>query len=195
MLWRWASWCAGAALLIAAGMALALTVRVPGAGGRSASCGSGWDVVAGRAGWQQWWAHDLGDPAGNTQLVRTDSCPDAVNDRIVTSGALAAGAVAVVFAGALVPRRRRERPGQGRRLRLVGAGVTVLGGVLTVAGLAGLALLTADPNASLFLYVSRTAVVLVGLLLLLPAVLLIVVGRGMSVLAEHLAEETRDETP
>jgi hypothetical protein len=28
--------------------------------------------------------------------------------------------------------------------------VTVLGGVLTVAGLAGLALLTADPGASLF---------------------------------------------
>jgi hypothetical protein len=59
---------------------------------------------------------------------------------------------------------QRLDPGQVGRCH--GAGVTVLGGVLTVAGLAGLALLTANPGVSLFLYVSRTAVVLVGLLLL-----------------------------
>ena len=79
---------------------------------------------------------------------------------------------------------------------MLGTVVTLLGGLLTVAGLTGIALLTADPDATLFLYVSRPTVVLLGLLLLLPAVLLVVLGRGASVLAEQLAREgTVDESP
>jgi len=79
---------------------------------------------------------------------------------------------------------------------VLGTAVTVLGGLLTAAGLAGLALLTADPRAPLFLYVSRPVVVLAGLLLVLPAVLLIVLGRGISVLAGYLAHlEVPRETP
>ena len=65
--------------------------------------------------------------------------------------------------------------------------MTILGALLTAAGLAGLALLVADPGAPLFYYVSRPVVVLAGLLLLLPATLLIVLGRAASMMADHLA--------
>ena len=79
---------------------------------------------------------------------------------------------------------------------MLGATLTVLGGVLTAGGLAGIALLVADPGAPLFLYVSRPVVVLAGLLLVLPAILLIALGRGASLWAEHLAdvEAAREKT-
>jgi hypothetical protein len=74
--------------------------------------------------------------------------------------------------------------------------VTVLGSLLTAAGLAGIALLVADPSAPLFLYVSRGVVVLAGLLLLLPAILLIVLGSGTRLMADYLArQEESSETP
>jgi hypothetical protein len=201
VLWRWVCWGAGTVLLVLSGVVLLLQVAVHGAGTPSRSCGSAWDVAAGRAGWPQWWSADLSDPAEGRggQLVRTLRCPDAVNGRIVTSGGLAVGAVALVSAGELVARRstRRARPalpGPARRLRLLGTAVTILGGLLTAGGLAGIAMLVADPRAPLFLYVSRPVVVLVGLLLILPAILLIVLGRGASLMAGYLAhaEATRE---
>lgn len=160
-------------------------------------------MVSGRARWPQWWAADLSDPAEghHGHLVRTLRCPGAVNGRIVTSGGLAVGAVALVSAGEFVALRRARPgrsawPGPARRLRGLGTAVTVLGGLLTAGGLAGIALLAADPRAPLFLYVSRPAVVLAGLLLILPAVLLIVLGRGISVMAGYLAyPEVPRETP
>lgn len=80
-----------------------------------------------------------------------------------------------------------------RRLRLLGTAVTVLGGLLTAGGLVGIAVLLADPNSPLFLYVSRP-LAFVGLLLLLPAVLLIALGRGISLTADYLdrAEPPRE---
>ena len=65
MLWRWAGWSAGIALLIVSGLVLLLQVSVPGAGTPPRACGSAWDVVAGRAGWLQWQAADLSDPAAD----------------------------------------------------------------------------------------------------------------------------------
>ena len=205
MVWRWAGWSAGIVLLIASGLVLLLQVSVPGAGTPPRACGSAWDVVAGRAGWPQWWAADLSDPAGgrDSQLIRTLRCPGAVNARIVTSGGLALGAVALASASELVALRSARRvrptvPGPARRLRLLGTAVTILGTLLTAAGLAGIALLVADPRAPLFLYVSRPVVILAGLLLLLPAILLIVLGRVASVMAGYLAhqqEEVPRETP
>ncbi len=205
MSWRWAGWSAGITLFIVSGLVLLVQVSAPGGGLPPRACGSAWDVVAGRTGWPQWWGADLSDPA-ETQgglLVRTVGCPGAVNARIVTSGGLALGAVALASAGELVALRaaRRARPavpGPARRLRLLGTAVTVVGGALTAGGLAGIALLVADPRAPLFGYVSRPAVVLAGLLLLLPAILLIVVGRVVSMLAGYLAhkqEEAPGETP
>jgi hypothetical protein len=183
---------------------LLLQVSIPGAGTPRA-CGSAWDVVAGRAGWPQWWAADLSDPAAGRggRLDRTLRCPGAVNARVVTSGGLALGAVAVVSAGEFAALRSARRAGSAglgpaRRLKLLGTAVTILGGLLTAAGLAGIALLVADPRAPLFFYVSRPVVVLAGLLLLLPAILLIVLGRAARVMAGHLAhpEEVKPgETP
>ena len=69
--------------------------------------------------------------------------------------------------------------------------MTILGALLTAGGLAGITLLVADPRAPLFLYVSRPVVVLAGLLLILPAILLIVLGRGASLMAEYLAHGRR----
>ena len=187
-------------LLVVSALVLLLQVSVAAPRTPPRACGSAWDVVAGRAGWPQWWAADLSDPGGGA-LARTLRCPDAVNARIVTSGGLALGAVALVSAGELAAlrRARRVRParaGLTRRLRLLGTAVTVLGSLLTAAGLAGIALLVADPGAPLFLYVSRGVVVLAGLLLLLPAILLIVLGRGTSLMAGYLAHrEESDETP
>jgi hypothetical protein len=203
VLWRWVCWSAGTVLLVLSGVVLLFQVSVHGVGTPSRSCGSGWDVVAGRAGWPQWWAADLSDPAEGRggQLVRTLRCPGAMNARIVTSGGLALAAVALVSAGELVVRRsaRRARPGwpgPARRLRLLGTAVTILGALLTAGGLAGIAVLVADQRAPLFLYVSRPVVVLAGLLLILPAILLIALGRGASLMAGYLAQaEATRETP
>ncbi len=199
MPWRSVCWGAGLALLILSGVVLLLQVSVHGAGTPSRACGSGWDVIAGRTGWQQWWAADLSGPGESRggQLVRTLRCPDAVNTRTIVSGGLALGAVALVSAGGLAARRVRPvLPGPARRLRLLGTGVTVAGALLTAAGLAGIALLVADPRASLFLYVSRPVVVLAGLLLLLPAILLVALGYGLRLLASYLTHaEASGETP
>ncbi len=203
VLWRWACRSAGAILLVLAGLVLLPQVSVHGAGTPSRACGSGWDVVAGRTGWPQWWAADLSDPAQGRsgQLIRTLHCPGAVNARIVTGGGLALGAVALVSAGELMAWRRERRarpalPGPARRLRLLGTAVTILGVLLTAGGLAGIVLLVANPRAPLFLYVSRPVVVLAGLLLALPAILLIALGRGASLIADHLAHaEASRETP
>jgi hypothetical protein len=190
-------------LLVLAGAVSLLQVSVPGAGAPPRVCGSAWDVAAGRTGWQQWWGADLSDPAGGRgrPLIRTLRCPDAVNGRIRAAGGLALAAVVLAAAGEVVAGRqaRRTRPaprGPARRLRLLGTAVTTLGCLLTAAGLAGIALLVADPQAPLFLYMSRPVVILAGLLALLPAVLLIALGRGATLMASYLAgTEATHETP
>ena len=185
-----------AALVVLAAGVLVVTVDVH-AHGRSASCGSGWDVVAGRAGWRQWWAQDQADPVAGKPLLRTNECAGAVNAHIVAATVLVLVALAIFAAAAFVgPQRRPGGAGRwpARRLRVLGAVVTVIGSVVTVAGLTGVALLTADPAAPLFLYVSRTTVVFLGLVLLVPAVLLVVLGQAASVIAEGLdPDRTTDE--
>ncbi len=203
MSWRWAYWSAGVLLLIIAGVVLLLQVSVRDAGVPPRACGSAWDVVTAGGGWQRWWAADLSDPAQarGGQLVRTLRCPGAVNGRIIAAGCLAIGAVTVVAAGevAVLRHARQSRsamPAAVSRLRLLASIVTVLGVLLTAGGLAGLAILMASPGLPLFLYVSRPVVALIGLLLLLPAILLIALGRGASLLAACLAHpEPPRETP
>jgi hypothetical protein len=193
--WRWVCWGAGIALVVLSGMCFMLQVSAHADGTLSASCGSAWDTVAGRTGWQQWWAADLsGAGEGNRQMVRTLRCPGEVNARIAASSGLVLGAVAVVMTGEVVARRsarwaRRAWPARVRRLRLLATAVMTVGILLTAGGLAGLALLAADPRATIFLYVSRPVVVLAGLLLILPAILLIALGWGASLMADYLAHE------
>jgi hypothetical protein len=95
-------------LLVVSALVLLLQVSVAAPRTPPRACGSAWDVVAGRAGWPQWWAADLSDPRGGA-LARTLRCPGAVNARIVASGGLALGAVALVSAGELAE-LRRARP-------------------------------------------------------------------------------------
>ncbi len=195
--WWWAGRAAGAALLAVAAIVFVAEVRV-GSGPAQRACGSAWDAVAGRSGWSDWWAGDLTDaaqPAGAP--LRTVRCPAAVNGRMVVAGVLASGTVPVVAAGELVGRRRtrRARPtarGMAGRLGRLGTALTIVGALLSAGGLVGLALLVADPRSTLFLYVSRPAVVLAGLLLVLPAVLLIALGRAAVLLADHLAVQEAD---
>jgi hypothetical protein len=194
--WRWVCWGTGVVLLVLSCAVLMLQVSVHAGGTQSASCGSAWDTVAGRTGWQQWWAADLSGVAEGHghQLVRTLHCPGEVNATIAASSGLALGAVAVVIAGEVVARRsarwaRRAWPAQAKRLRLLATLVMTAGGLLTAGGLAGLALLAADPSSTIFLYISRPVVVLVGLLLILPAVLLIALGWGASLMADYVAHE------
>lgn len=210
--WRWLGRLAGVVLLLGAGVVLLVGVQVRGAprdsGARAASCGSAWDVVAGRSDWQEWWTHDLTDPLDGSggRPVRTVLCPDAVNDHILASGGLALAAFAMVTAGEVVHRRRTpvrpERRVAGThgnpaaRLVVFATVATVAGVTLTVGGLIGLALLTADPNDALFDYVSRTGVVLAGLLLVLPALVLVALGWAARVVAQRWAadEETSRDT-
>lgn len=191
---RWTRWLAraiGAAALVVAAGVLAVTVQVHAAGG-SRSCGSAWDVIAGRSGWQQWWALDQADAPSAAPWLRTEKCPGAVNAHVVEAAALGVGAVAALSAAAFIGSRSRKATptaAPARRLRMLGRSMTVLGVLLSVGGLVGIALLVANPDAPLFLYVNRQTVVLLGLVLLLPAVLLIVLGRSASLLADHLGRD------
>ena len=171
-----------------------LQVSVHGNPGATATCGSTWDVVSGRVGWPQWWSWDLAQPIGasGNRLARTVRCPAAVDARMWRSGGLLAAAVAALVAGQLAPRRGshdRARQPRSRRLHLIGTAFTLGGAVLAVAGLVGIALLTADPTDPLFLYASRPVVLLVGLLLLTPAFVIVALGVLTRTFAEQAAEE------
>ena len=188
--WRWVGRTLGALLFMAAALVLTTQLEVGNARSQNRSCGSAWDVLAGRVGWPQWWSADLEEPADRA-LVRTLDCPNAVNQHGLASGALAVGALAVVFAGEVVDRRLRVRrrpapPGAPGRVKAFGMVLTGLGVLLTLGGLAGIALLVANPGSALFLYVRRPVVVLAGLLLLLPAILLCALGQAAVLMADHL---------
>lgn len=177
MRWRWTGRLAGAILLVLAGVILLLQTRV---GGGRFTCGSAWDVVSGRVSWRQWWSWDQLEPASAGPLLRTLRCPDAVDGRMWWAGGLLAAALIVV---AITELLARSQPGlkapsvmRRSRLRAVATACAVTGMILTLAGLAGIALLTANPNDPLFLYTTRPVVVLAGLLLLTPSVLIVVVG-------------------
>ncbi|MDH3708142.1 MAG: hypothetical protein OES57_18910, partial [Acidimicrobiia bacterium] len=61
--WRWPLTFLGVVLLFggSAGLLLQVDVMHEAAGGDRA-CGSAFDVIADRSGWQAWWASDLDEP-------------------------------------------------------------------------------------------------------------------------------------
>lgn len=187
MTWRWISWAAGVALAVVACIALLQQVTVRD-GATGVACGSGFDVIAGRTDWRDWWALDVAaaDPAGEPSFARSRQCPSALNRRTLPAGAIVVLAVAAVAGSEVLRARRRAelRPPVTRpaeRVRRLGLVVTVAGVVLATAGAAALVLLVADPRSTLFLYVDRPVAVLFGLLLLQPAIAMILVGRAVSV--------------
>lgn len=155
------------------------------------NCGSAFDVALDRSGWQAWWASDLdeADAAVRAALVRTERCPTAVNRRLGAAGILgAASALLVVWA---VARRRTSKGRQvpsGSPARLVRLGriTTWLGAALTGAGVVAVVVLVADADSTLFLYTDRFVVGVVGLIVLVPTIALIVIGRAIELTGSEL---------
>ena len=169
-----------------------LIAQIEVTGGDDAStraCGSAFDSIVDRSGWQDWWRADLDDPApaSRTELVRTRNCPGAVNTRIGIGtgfGLLVAGGAAMTLRDG---RRRStsDRPEDGptERLARLARLTTIAGAGLTLAGVAAILVLVADADSTLFLYTDRLVVAVVGLIVLVPPIALIVFGRAMSVVA------------
>ena len=151
------------------------------------SCGSAFDALADRSGWEIWWAQDLDepDPEVRLALVRTSGCPDAINGRLALA-AVFGGVAALAALGAVVLRRDRRRspPSGGVAERLVRLGriTSLTGAVLTLAGIVAVVLLVADADSTLFLYTDRLVVGVVGLIVLVPTASLIVIGRALTIL-------------
>ena len=182
-------------LLALAAVLTVLAVRVRGDDGVVRGCGSSFDVMAGRTDWQVWRAQDLLDLApsasGAAALTRTEACPTAVNARTAwAGGVLVAAAVVAVLSW---PPRARSSGATKRRdvTRRLAISILSVGCALTVGGLIGIGLLVANPKATLFLYVGRPVVVLIGLLLLAPAVALMFAGWALIVAIRVKTREPR----
>ncbi len=187
-----------AMMIVLAGSLLLLHVRVKGGPAGSLTCGTAWDVISGRTGWREWWSADQISRATSAALPRTRHCPGAVDTRLwLAAGAFAAALATAVtgeFFGRADERKRHPLRTIPRPGGLIAIACVVVGVMLTLAGVVGIALLVADPHDPLFLYASRTVVVLVGLLLLAPAVLISVVGLlARSTPADHALEGPNDE--
>jgi len=165
--------------------------------GATRTCGSAFDSVIDRSGWDLWWASDLDepDPADRSALVRTRLCPEAVNRRLGVAAAL--GVVAV--GSAFVARRRDRPPRRSEGSMTVGSRVSRLGSVsswiglsLSLAGLIAVVVLVGDADSTLFLYTDRLVVAVVGLLVLTPTIALFVIGRALTILGAHLDRETTE---
>ena len=151
------------------------------------TCGSAFDGVVDRSGWEVWWARDLDepDPAVRSALVRTSRCPDAVNGRLVVAGVFGVlamlASVAVIVATGEQRRSPASADASDRILRL-GRQTSWLGAVLTLAGALAVVFLVADADSTLFLYTDRLVVGVVGLIVLVPTVALFVIGRALMIL-------------
>jgi hypothetical protein len=199
---RVAAGIAGAVMIVLAGVVLLAQIQVTHAEtGVTRSCGSAFDSIADRSGWELWWARDLDEPEGvRDHLVRTTQCPDAVNLRL---GIAAALGLAGLGLGAFAMRRRRpdraEMPATslvGRRVARIGRFTSALGGTLTAGGVVAIALLVADSDSTLFLYTDRLVVAVVGLIVLIPTITLFVIGRVLVLVGDSVRqseEESHDD--
>lgn len=177
---------AGAGLLV---LAWQVEVEVDGV---HRTCGSAFDSAVDRSGWEQWWARDLdeSDASVRVSLPRTTSCPDAVNGRMVLSIVLLAGAAILIAwvrhrSVSAKPRRQQLGP-PGAELRRLGRVVSIIGTVLASAGVAAVVVLVADADATLFLYTGRLVVGVIGLIVLVPTLALVVIGRALSIIGSHV---------
>lgn len=148
------------------------------------TCGSVFDGVADRSGWEVWWARDLDEPDETVRsaLVRTTRCPGAVNDGILLAAALAAaGLAALIVAMWQRPRRTSTATASsvGARVVRLGQVTSFVGAGLTVLGAGAIVLLLADADSTLFLYTDRAVVGAVGLIVLVPAIALFAMGRAL----------------
>ena len=199
MLRRSISWAVAVLLLLASGAVLVLQAEVDGFSG-PVSCGSGLDAITGRTTWEDWWAQDLADPsaAASPRLIRSEDCAGAVNTRVVVAAFLA-GAAALAAIGGLAAKEGRgfepspETDTPAHQLARLGS---VLGGVgvaLTIGGMVAVVALVADPESTLFLYVDRLVVTLIGAIVLVPALALVFAGRAVALIGRHLERSHRSD--
>lgn len=160
------------------------------AGEPARTCGSVFDTVVDRSGWEDWWAADLDDPDDGVRsgLTRTQQCPRNINQRLAATIVL--GGLGVMLGG-LIRNRRSERiasdPHSIRdQLARVGRATAIAGALLGVAGLIGIVVLTADADSTLFLYTDRIVVAVIGLVVLVPTLALFAIGRVLAIIAPHL---------
>lgn len=172
---------------IAASVVMAQVQVTPAAVDVTRTCGSVFDAVADRSGWEIWWAQDLDepDPEVRSALVRTSGCPDAINGRLASATVLG-GVAALAVLGVVVLRadRRRShaRADVAERLVRLGRITSLAGATLTLAGVVAVVLLVADADSTLFLYTDRLVVGVVGLIVLVPTASLVVIGRALTIL-------------
>lgn len=165
------------------------------------TCGSAFDTFADRSGWDVWWARDLDEPDSSlrTALIRTNLCPSAINQRIVLASILGAfGVLSAILARRAAIGGRDRPPGTsvvGRADRVAAGQIARLGratswsgALLSIAGAGAVVLLVADADSTLFLYVDRFVVVIVGLIVLMPTMALFVIGRSLVLLARYLPQ-------
>ena len=163
------------------------------------SCGSVFDSVVDRSGWEQWWTQDLDEPDEvRSALVRTNRCPEAVNQRVAIAAVLAI--TGAVLGAVAMARRRADRSADtaassiGRRVVRIGRLTSALGGALTTLGIIAIVILVADADSTLFLYTDRLVVAVVGLIVLIPTITLFVIGRVLVLLGENVQPIERDRT-
>ncbi|NNF55027.1 MAG: hypothetical protein HKN03_11370 [Acidimicrobiales bacterium] len=160
-------------------------------GSTERTCGSPFDSVADRSGWELWWSSDVDDPDQQVReaLLRTSLCPSAINDRLVwTAGFGAAAVVGAMVGRRISPARAQHGPSSvlERRVARIGLATSWAGGILTVAGLVGVILLVADADSTLYLYTNRTVVGLIGLIVLMPTIALFSIGRVLALVSPYL---------
>jgi hypothetical protein len=185
-------------VLAAAVLLVQIEVTDPGVAA-TRSCGSVLDSVVDRSGWEQWWADDLDESDEvRSALVRTNRCPEAVNQRVAVAAVLAI--FAVVSGAVAVVRRTPDRSAEaaaspvGRRVVRIGRLTSALGGVLTAVGTIAIVILVADADSTLFLYTDRLVVAVVGLIALIPTITLFVIGRVLVLLGENVEQFERDRS-
>ena len=196
--WPWMI--AAALAFICAMVVLLVQVDVSdSATGVTRSCGSAFDTAVDRSGWEQRWARDLDEPDAVVRrvLLRTNSCPNAINQRIAVSGALAAlGAIATVVGvrriRPSVDRSAAEETAVSTKIRRLGRTTSVAGALLTIAGVVAITVLVADSESTLFLYTDRLVVAVVGLIVLVPTMAMLAIGRALSIVGQHLEEGEKD---
>ena len=155
------------------------------------TCGSTFDALTDRSGWELWWARDLDEPDESVRaaLIRTDLCPAAINQRIVLAsivGALGISLAILAWLRAAGGRttHRADRFSGDQIVRL-GRATSWTGAALTIAGVVAVVVLVADADSTLFLYVDRLVVGVVGLIVLMPTIALFVIGRSLVLLGRY----------
>jgi hypothetical protein len=197
---RFASAIATAVMIVLLGAVLVVQIEVTDPEiGTTRSCGSVFDSVVDRSGWERWWAQDLDEPDEiRSALVRTTRCPEAVNQRVAIAAVL--GIAAVISSAVAIARRRTDRVADttpspiGHRVVRIGRLTSVLGGVLTTLGFIAIVVLVADADSTLFLYTDRLVVAVVGLIVLIPTITLFVIGRVLVLVGENVQTSEQDRS-